>query len=115
MNQALLIEDDSTTATLLMAVLKLNRLDVDVVGSGDHAVRTLEAKDYAVVIVDLLLPRVDGFAIVEYIKAARPELLNRVIVISGASKDELSRLDLTSFRGFLPKPVVVEELVQLLP
>lgn len=114
MTRALLVEDDSSTATLVQGILKLRRIGVDVVSSGEHAIRALEANAYDHVIVDLILPRVDGFTIIEYIKAARPDLLSRIIVVSGAPPSELQRLDLTAYRAFLPKPLVVENLLELL-
>lgn len=115
MNHALLIEDDSTTATLLMALLKSRGLTVDVAANGKHAIRALEAKDYEVVLIDLMLPELDGFQVIEYVKAARRDLLSRIVIISGAPDEVRQTLDPSGFRACLPKPLVVDHLLAVLP
>jgi len=82
--RALVIDDDPDIAEVLTTLLEVRGFEVDVVNDGIHA---LEPKfDYDVVLLDLKMPVFDGERLSDYWLTTRPELLDKVIVLSGYSK-----------------------------
>ncbi len=63
--KVLLVEDDNTSRTVL--VFKLRRLNIDVeeAVNGAYALEKIRANPYALVLLDLLMPIMDGFQVLE--------------------------------------------------
>jgi two-component system cell cycle sensor histidine kinase/response regulator CckA len=70
----LLVEDDRTVATGLVAVLEMEGLRVDVVETGADAIRALDRIQPDVVVLDVGLPDMDGTAVYDAIAAKMPNL-----------------------------------------
>ena len=61
--RVLLIEDDVTIARLLKEGLEDEAYAVDVVHDGDEGYRTAVADDYDVIILDIMLPEMNGYEV----------------------------------------------------
>ena len=104
-----MVEDDSATRTLLAAALSED-YEVADARNGREAIRSIESSEFDTVILDLMMPVLDGFGVLHFVEKNRPELLRRVIVVTGAD-DYIVRL-VPSDRVFdvLTKPCGVAEL-----
>jgi two-component system NtrC family sensor kinase len=82
----LVIDDEEYITSLVQEVLR-SRLGwrAERVHDGRQAIQRLESAQFDLVITDLRMPGVDGFAILGWIKEFRPTLLPRVLVITGDS------------------------------
>lgn len=85
----LIVEDDFSTRTLLEVVARRNRFQPTVCGDGREALRHLDVDDFAVILLDLRLPELDGFAVLEQLHARSPKLLERVIVVTAVAQTRL--------------------------
>ena len=56
-------------------------------GSGAEALRVVEAGDVDAVVSDVLMPEVNGVAFYDSLVSRVPELLHRVVFLTGAAKD----------------------------
>ena len=81
---ALVIDDDGDIREVLRAILETDGFQVDVVSDGIEAVN-LE-KWYDVILLDLKMPVFDGQRLTSYWHLTQPEILRRVIVLSGYSR-----------------------------
>lgn len=81
---------------------------VMVAEDGVEAMRVLELSRFCVLLLDLVLPKADGYAVIAYVKEHMPEL--PVIVMTSLSADELSGLDRSVVKNVLFKPLPVEEM-----
>jgi CheY-like chemotaxis protein len=106
---ALVIDDDLFTAQLLKEMLEIRGFEVAVVGDGIDAVN-LE-RHYDVILLDLNMPVFDGEQLAAYWMLTRPEILRRVIVISGYSQRTKGH-ELPTF-GSVRKPFDPEMLLRL--
>jgi CheY-like chemotaxis protein len=88
----LLIENDRSISTLLQVVCERAGYDTDLVDSGVLVARLLTNVDYAAAVLDLLIPDVTGFEIIEKIANDRPSLLSRVTIVSAAAESSLRSL-----------------------
>lgn len=82
----LVIDDEDYITSLVQEILR-SRLGwrVERVHDGRQAIQRLESARFDLVITDLRMPGVDGFAILAWIREFQPALLSKVLVITGDS------------------------------
>lgn len=107
--RALIVEDDPHTQRLLAAILAAEGIDVAVADDGDIAIDLLSRGPFSVVLLDIVLPRVSGTAVMEYLRATNPAMLERVIVVTGLDVSEIRAL-FPTVRQSLSKPVIPARL-----
>jgi DNA-binding response OmpR family regulator len=81
----LVIEDDQSIRKLVRAVLAREGYDVEVAADGVEGVLKLGLADYDVIVLDLMMPHLDGFSFVQALNESAPETLEKIIVTSAAS------------------------------
>ena len=92
-------------------VLQRGGYRVDVAADGLEAVLKLGLSDYQVIVLDLMMPHLDGFTFLSTIAQNDPDRLRRVIVTSAASPAVIrERMEGTPF-ALLPKPFDIGELM----
>ena len=106
----LVVEDDPAIRRLVVMVLKRHGYRVDEASDGLEAVLKLGLTEYDVIILDLMMPNLDGFTFMQTLAREEPERLRKVIVTSAASPAIIrERMDGEPFR-LLPKPFDIAEL-----
>ena len=105
----LVAEDDEQVARWLKRVFEDDGHMVEVAGTGSEALRLALQNTYALMVVDLDLPGLDGFSVVRRIRAAGRHM--PVLIMTGSSSDDAveSGLD-AGADDFLSKPVSVQVL-----
>jgi two-component system response regulator PilR (NtrC family) len=84
---------------------------VDAAADGLEAVLKLGVCDYDVIVLDLMMPNLDGFTFLSTFAREEPERLRKVIVTSAASPNVIKeRMEGNPYR-VLPKPFDISELV----
>lgn len=106
----LVVEDDASIRRLVKMVLQREGYRVEVAADGVEAVLKLGLADYDVIVLDLMMPNLDGFAFMSTLAEHAPERLKRVIVTSAASPGVIKeRLRGQPF-DLLPKPFDIDQL-----
>ncbi len=108
--RALIVEDDPAISKLVQKLLTRRAIAADVAPDGRVAMEKLTTTAYSVVILDLMIPEVDGFAIIEFLKAKRLNI--PVAVVSAVSQQALTKLDLDIVKLVIAKPFDVDELTK---
>lgn len=85
MPRVLCAEDDEAVRTLCVATLERSGYVVDVASNGREALDRIEQRRYSAILLDLGLPHLHGVTLIALLRQTRPEMLDRVIVITGAS------------------------------
>lgn len=109
MKRVLIAEDDAEVRTLLAELL--TELDVEPTEARDglDAIHRLRDEAWDLVIVDLMMPKIDGYVVIRYLEEQRPN--TRAIVLSGVRAEELRDIGRSSVvDAVLPKPVDVQAL-----
>ena len=103
LRRVLIVDDDADVRSLLVVALSQKALATDCASNGREAIERLRERDYAVILLDLMMPGVDGFGVLE---AIRNEIPNPpvVLVITGASREMLERVDRNRIHGIVRKP-----------
>jgi len=106
--RVLVVDDDPEIRHILLTALSMKSLAVDTANDGQQAIDLLREHSYGVVILDLFMPDIDGFAVLEMIDPEHTQPV--VLVITGADKTTIDRLDARRIHGVVKKPFDVEEL-----
>jgi len=109
--KALIVEDDVPTRIALSDVVRNAGLDIDQAADGELAVGLLTRNNYDVVVLDLILPKISGTDIMEYLHCTKPHLLTKVVVVTGLDVEEIRRL-FPDVCDTLGKPVVPNRLLR---
>ena len=92
-------------------VLQRQGFKVDMAADGLEAVLKLGLCDYDAIVLDLMMPNLDGFTFLNTFAREEPERLRKVIVTSAASPGVIrERMEREPFR-LLPKPFDLNDLV----
>lgn len=109
--KALIVDDDVAIRVLLSRILRRSCFEVDSARDGAEAIEKLSADDYSVILLDLMMPRIDGVAVVRFLEAYRPELLKKVIVLTAWGAAAYEKVSPHVAR-FLEKPFNIDELMR---
>lgn len=108
----LIVEDDPAIRRLVHMVLARAGYRIEIASDGVEAVLKLGLADYDAIILDLMMPNLDGFVFIDTLKTNDPERLKKIIVTSAASPTVIrERLSAKPF-AVLPKPFDISTLVQ---
>jgi CheY-like chemotaxis protein len=110
----LVVEDDYVTTELTLRLLTELGYAATAAHTVRDALRRLEVCDYAAILVDLVMPDVDGFALLDHLAATRPRLLSRIIVTTGMPDKYTTSIDVYRICGILRKPIDARELSALI-
>ncbi len=110
--RVLVVEDEGDVRGLLELMLDVDGFSFDSAGDGREALEFLGREEYGCVLLDLMMPVVDGFAVLGWMASARPDLLQRVVVVTGGSDELVGRVDERVYR-VVRKTAGVRALMQV--
>jgi DNA-binding response OmpR family regulator len=105
----LVIEDDFPIQRLLKHIVERLGFECECADDGVDGLAAIRRKNPKVIVLDLLLPRANGFDVLRHLKALTPEVLPRVIVVTAASESTYAgckEIGLT--HGLIRKPIDLE-------
>ena len=108
----LLAEDDAQLGRTLTKGLRQEAYAVDIVGDGENAIHHALINEYDVIILDVMMPLVDGFAVLGRLKA-HPDLRTIPVIMltaRGQERDVLSGLQ-AGAADYIVKPFSLKELI----
>ena len=111
--RVLVADDDQSIRQLVSTIVRRERLDVDSAADGVEALEHLKRNDYAVVLLDLMMPRLDGFGVIEWMRTNPPLIKPIIIVITAYADQRFKEVDSELVSGVLRKPFDVAELGNL--
>ncbi|HEV7489116.1 MAG TPA: response regulator [Thermoanaerobaculia bacterium] len=109
----LIIDDDPGIRGLLAVVLQRKGFECDLALDGAEAEKKLRINDYDAILLDLMLPRLNGFELIRFLKAERRSLLERVIVVTAVAEITLRDFDDQKLIcALLRKPFDLHQLIE---
>lgn len=109
MNKVLIIDDDKELCTLIKRSIQSERIDADFCNTGKEGLRKLKGTEYQLVILDVMMPGMDGFETLEEIRKES----SLPILMFTSKNDSVSKV-----RGlrmgaddYLTKPFDMDELI----
>lgn len=108
--RVLVIEDDRRVRTFIERGLAEAGLAVDTAADGEEGLRLAQVYDYDAIVLDLMLPRLDGLSIVRRLRKAGHTTRVLILTARGQVEDRVLGLD-AGADDYLPKPFVFAELL----
>lgn len=108
--QILLIDDDNMILKAVQTALQREFIQVHTATTGKKAIELLKAERYEVIIVDLLMPDMDGFELIRQIR--EQQIFTPIIIISGKEEEHNKILGLgLGADDYLTKPFSIHLLL----
>ena len=110
----LLVDDDPENLAPLKIFLENEQADVSAVESATEALRHLAERDFHLIITDIGMPDIDGYQLVERVRAnstGRNAEVKAIAVTAYASVDDRQRAFASGFQAHLAKPINFDELL----
>ncbi|HEX6098146.1 MAG TPA: response regulator [Thermoanaerobaculia bacterium] len=111
--RVLVVDDEPAIRALVTKIVERAGHPVDSARDGAEAIARLEVEDYSVLVLDLMMPNVDGYALIDHLKA-RGGRRPAIIVISAGDTAALRRLDGSMVHSILRKPFDIDVLGDLI-
>ncbi|HUJ16284.1 MAG TPA: response regulator [Thermoanaerobaculia bacterium] len=108
--RVLVADDDQSIRQLLCTIVRREHFDVDTVADGAEAIAKLKEHEYAVILLDLMMPRVSGFEVINYLRQHPPAVKPVVLVITAYADQRFKEVDSTIVAGVLRKPFEIADL-----
>jgi CheY-like chemotaxis protein len=104
--RALIVDDDAVTRQILTTLVAQHRLVFDEAANGAEAIKLLKEREYALVFLDLLMPRIDGWGVLDFIRSRRDAKKKpRLYLITAVRDQKLSEADKELVAGVVYKPL----------
>lgn len=109
-HHVLVVEDDPNGRYSITIALERKGIEVIVAEDGAEALGWLKTNDFCIIVLDLVLPKVDGYAVIRHVLDHKPHI--PIIVVTGLKADELSGVDRRVVINVLFKPFDAKDLAQ---
>ncbi len=114
----LLTEDDPKAQKIVPRLLNSYGYQVDVAAYGKEALQALEKNDYALVLMDCMMPEMNGYEVTAVIRdpasAVRRHDIPVIALTGNAMKQDRDRCIAAGMDDYLPKPLVLPDLLEML-
>lgn len=110
----LIAEDNPENQGVLVNMLKsLEYHDIRVVNDGVEAIQELQTRTFDILLLDLKMPRLDGYQVLEYLRRSK-NLLKVVPVTASVLDEDRFKCEKYGTQWFLRKPIDMKDLQQVL-
>ena len=112
--RVLVADDDQSIRQLVSTIVKREGLLVDAAADGAEAIEALKRHEYAVILLDLMMPRLDGFGVIAWLKENPPAVKPIILVITAYTDQSFKEVDPNLVSGILRKPFEIADLGNLI-
>jgi DNA-binding response OmpR family regulator len=108
----LVVDDEAAIRALVAKIIQRAGYPVDTARDGAEAIEKLETSRYAVIVLDLMMPNIDGFGLIRHLRERGGER-PAVIVVSAGDSATFRQLDGALVHSILRKPFDIDVLADL--
>jgi CheY-like chemotaxis protein len=110
--RVLVVDDDKDVREILFSVLQTRGIHADSATNGREALELIAQHPYVVVVLDLMMPEIDGFGVLETLQASGT--LPVVLVLTAADHALTDSLDPGLIHGIIRKPFDPQEIADVI-
>lgn len=107
----LLVDDEEEFSSALAERLTLRGFKVKTASTGEQALSLIERRSPEVVVLDIMMPDLNGLEVLKRIKSLRPKIQVILITGAGSTKEGIDGMHIGAF-DYLMKPVPIDELIE---
>jgi len=110
----LVVDDDEMVLMALEELLKPEGYDIEAVSSGVEALKRLDEESYDLLILDVIMPEINGFELCERIREKEKYKEIPIVFLTAKSRDEDKIRGLEAGANlFLSKPISPDKLIMI--
>ena len=106
----LVVEDEAKVASFIKRGLEEESYAADIAADGEEAVSMVDAYDYDMILLDIMLPKLDGLAVLAHIRKTRKSVPVILLTAKDMVDDKVKGLDLGA-DDYVTKPFSFDELL----
>ena len=110
--KVLVVDDDDAIRTMVERVLRREKFHVESARDGHEAIEKLSQNDYGTIVLDLMMPRVDGLGVLRFLETSRPESARSVIVMTANIHGAEEAAQTKPIFRVVSKPFDIRQLVR---
>jgi OmpR family response regulator RpaB len=104
----LVVDDEASIRTLVKTVLERAGYDVTTARDGREAIALLATSDYDVVLLDVIMPRLNGLGVIDELRRNNTAVLAHTYLLTGGDSAQFADLPV---RGVIAKPFDISNLI----
>ena len=109
--KVLIVDDEKDFLEIIAERIAARGIDVSTASSAENALNMIEEESYEVVVMDFMMPALDGFKALKLMKAKRPEM--QIILLTGNVPDEKrSEAKALGALDVIEKPPDLQDLIE---
>jgi CheY-like chemotaxis protein len=109
--RVLVVDDDAPIRQLVGTVLRREGYAVDQAHDGQEAIDAIRVTQYDAIVLDLMMPRVSGYEVLDFIQRERGAV-RCVVVVSAAASQDIEKANRSVVRALIRKPFELQELTR---
>jgi CheY-like chemotaxis protein len=111
MTRVLVAEDDAPVRVLMHHMLTRSGFQVETAVDGEDAIEKLTSEKFDGLVLDLMMPRTDGFGVLQHLVKNNPNMIARTVVATAYPRDA-AKAQLTEVCRVIIKPFDATQLVE---
>lgn len=110
----LIADDDAAIRRLFETLAKRQGIDCDVAANGPEAIAALKEREYALLFLDIMMPRIDGWGVLDYLRTRSKSRVPSLFIITAFLDQTVSTADSEIVSGIIYKPVDADDIAALM-
>jgi CheY-like chemotaxis protein len=111
--RVLVVDDEAAIRALVAKIIERAGFAVDAARDGREAIEKLEVSEFDVLVIDLMMPNVDGYGVIDFLRE-RGGPQPAVILVTAADSAAVRRMDGSLVHSVLRKPFDIDVLADLI-
>lgn len=105
----LVVDDDERIRRMLAAALRFGSIRCEFAGDGEEALEKVEMSEYAVILLDLMMPRLNGVEVIRKLRADGNMI--PIVVMTAAGAEFIQQIGEGTVEKILEKPFLFSDVV----
>jgi len=108
-SKVLLVDDNDINQEIVMGLLEHSKIELDIASNGEEAVDMFEINKYALILMDIQMPIMDGYRATEIIRQ-KDKNIPIIALTANAMKEDIEKSKLYGMNSHINKPINVDKL-----
>jgi len=108
----LIVEDNELNMKLFCDILEYQKYEIDKAKDGIEAYNKIKENEYNLIVLDIQLPVMDGFSVIEKLKKENIELPKILIASACAMDSDKTKAEKLGIDNFITKPIDIKKFIQ---
>jgi DNA-binding response OmpR family regulator len=112
--RALIADDDPAIRRLFETLAKRQQIECDLAANGSEAIAALKQREYSLMFLDLMMPRIDGWGVLDYLRTRSKSRIPSLFIMTAFLDQTVSIADSEIVSGIIYKPVDADDIAALM-